>query len=79
MKGVAAKDHVHELAVTNDIDQAGRFQLLDMMGERRGTYIVRILQLAAGEGGVASANLFENLIAARLGQRAGDPRKLPIR
>jgi hypothetical protein len=38
-----------------------------------------VMQLATRKGVVASADLFENLITAWFGQRAGDPRKLPIR
>jgi len=38
-----------------------------------------VMQLATRKGVVAGADLFENLITAWFGQRAGDPRKLPIR
>jgi len=75
----AAEAHVHELAFADDLHQPGRFQLLDVMGERRGAHGVGLLQLTAWDRAVAGANLFENLIAAGLGQSAGDPRKLPIR
>jgi hypothetical protein len=36
------------------------------------------LQLAAGQRAVTGADLLENLVAARFGERAGDPRKLPV-
>src|SRR5437773_7991576 len=49
------------------------------MGDRRGAHVVGSLQLAARKRAVAGADLLENLVAARFGQRAGDPRKLPVR
>src|SRR5438309_4892454 len=76
---VAAQADVHELARADDLHQAGRFQLLDVMRDRRGAHIVGSVQLAAGERAVAGADLLEDLIAPWFGQRASDPRKLPIR
>ena len=76
---VAAQAYIHELARARDFHQAGRFQLLDVMRDRRGAHVVGSLQFGARKRAIAGADLLENLVAARFGQRAGDPRKLPIR
>ena len=77
-QNVALKDEIHELALANDLDQAGRLQLFDVMREGRGTHVMGLRQDVAGHWIVTGPDLLENLIASRLGQGAGDPRKLPI-
>lgn len=76
---VALEDEVHELAFANDMDQAGRLQLFDVMREGRGAYVVGLVQDAAGTRVVGGPDLLEDLIASRFGQGAGDPRNLPVR
>src|SRR4029077_16250948 len=69
---VATKAYVHELAFANDVDQAGRFQLLDVMRKGRGAHLMGPVQDAAGGRVGASADLLEDPIASRFGQGPGD-------
>src|SRR2546425_12739188 len=75
---VAAEAYVHELALADDLHQPGRFQLLDVMGNRRRAHVVGSLQLAAGKRAVAGADLLEDLVAAGVGPRPGASPKLAI-
>jgi len=76
---IAAQGQIHELAVAGDLEQAGCFQLLDVMRESGGAHIVGFLHAAAGTWLGAGADLLEDLIAAWLGERVRDPGELPIR
>jgi len=78
-QSIALQEKVHELALANDLDEAGRLQLLDMMGEGGGAYGVGLVQDAARQGIVRGSDLLEDLVASRFGQGAGDARELPIR
>src|SRR5258708_13437994 len=77
-KDVALQDEIGELALADDLDQTGCFQLFYVMGECRGAYTVEFVQLSARRSSAARADFFEDLDASRLSQSAGDPRKLAI-
>ena len=77
-ENVSLQDKVGELAFTDNLDQAGRFQLLYMMGDSCRAYRVRFVQLGAGCRPSAGSDLFQDLIPPRLGQGAGNPCKLPV-
>jgi len=67
-----------KLALAYNFDQSCRLQLFHVVGQSGGAYLMRFLELGAGRGLIAGADLFEYLIAARLGQRAGNAGKLPV-
>ena len=75
---VALEDQVGALALADDLDQAGRLQLLDVMGDRRRAHAVRLVQDAAGHRARVGPDLHKEPITARFGQCTGDPRKLLV-
>ena len=61
---IAVERHAHALADARHIDEAGAFQLLEMVRERCGADFVRMVQGAAGQRRVGAADLLEDLVAA---------------
>src|ERR1700730_14461453 len=74
----AFQDEVCELAIAEDLDQAGGLELLDVMGQGRGTNALALVQRAAGRWSVMLHDLLEERSAARLGERAGNARELAL-
>src|SRR5260370_2104821 len=74
----ALEDEAGELAFAQDLDQAGGFELLDVMGERRGADAVALVQHAARRRGVVRADLLEDPNATRLGERPRNARQLAL-
>src|SRR5207302_906533 len=74
----ALQHKVCELAFAQDLDQAGGFELLDVMGEGRGADPLALVQGAARCRGGVLADLLEDLNAPRLGERAGNARELAL-
>src|SRR5258708_28704102 len=75
---VALHNEIGESALALDLYQASSLQLLYVMGKCRGADAVVFLQIRAGSGIATCADFLQDLIASRLSQSAGDPRKLPI-
>lgn len=75
---IALEDEVYKFAFPNDLDQTGRFKLFNVMRQGRGAHIMSFVQDAAGRRLGTGADLLEDLITARLGQSAGNLRKLPV-
>jgi len=75
---MALEDKVRELAVANDLDQAGRFQLFNVMRQSRITYGVDLVQPRASHRMVQSPDVFEDLDAPRFSKYAPDSRELPV-
>src|ERR1700730_11393022 len=74
----ALQDKVCEIAFAEDLDQAGGLEFLDVMGQGRGANVLALVQGAAWRRGVVLADLFEDLNATRLGERAGNARELAL-
>jgi hypothetical protein len=68
-----------EFPFTNNLDQAGRLQLFNVMGEGRGAYTVNLMQFGAGRRVAACPDLLENLVSSWFSQGPGYTRKLPVR
>jgi len=79
LEHIALKNQVGEFAFANDFNQAGCFQFLDVMGESGGAYGMEFVEPAAGGGVLICADLFEDLIAPRLGQGPGNLCEVAIR
>ena len=76
-QNVALQDEVGELTFADDLEEARRLQLLDMMGERsRGDAVFLVQRHAGGRLGLGSEFL-QNSHAARFGERTGDQFELP--
>lgn len=71
------QDEIREFTLADDANQAGCLQLLYVMGDSRRAHLVHSVQPGAGCWSGAGANRLEDLIPSRLGQGAGDARKLP--
>lgn len=78
LQNVTAKRVVDELAFALRVDQASVFQLLHVVRERCRTDGKTASDIATGTRGIVSADLLENLVAAWIGQRAGDEGKLAV-
>ena len=78
LQNVAAQCVVDEFAFALSVDQASVFKLFHVMRERCGADRETVSDIAAGTGGIASADLLEDLVAARICQRAGNESKLAI-
>src|SRR5215212_6930172 len=64
---VALEHEIGELAVADDVDQARRLKLLEMVGEGGGADLLALVQRSAGHRpGLACADRFEHLVAPRL-------------
>ena len=63
---------IHELTVLFRANEAGGFELFHVMGEGRGADVDVLAEVAAGGGAGLGAKLFEDLIAARVGEGPGD-------
>jgi hypothetical protein len=67
------------LAFTNDINQACRPQLFNVMRESRGAHAVGLTQLDVGHGLSGRGDFSEHLNASRLGQNPTKTRHLSVR
>ena len=64
---------VHELAVPFRADEAGRLKLLHVMRQSSGADGDAVSDGAAGRGRfLAAGDVLQDLVAARVGERAGD-------
>ena len=70
LPGGAAKSGIHKLASAGSLDEAGRFELFQMMGERSGADRKCGAQVGASRAGLCS-DVLEDLESARIGE---DPR-----
>ena len=70
---VSLKNETHEFTLADDLDEAGRFELFDVVRKSRRTDLVIFRKFAAGFCLLAaSANRLENLETPGLRQRLGD-------
>jgi len=74
---VPLQDEIREFTLADNPNQTGRLQLLYVVGDSRRAHLVHAVQPGAGGWSGTSANRLEDLIPSRLGQCAGDARKLP--
>jgi hypothetical protein len=77
-ENIAAEDKVSEFSFTDDLDQARRLQLLDVMRKSGSAYAMHLMDRAAGGRFVRGPELLKYLITARLGEGARDLRKLSV-
>ena len=74
----AVDAHAHALAGARNVDQPRGLELFQVMRQRRGTHLMRIEEGGAGECILGRPDLLEDLIAARLGERARNVRELLV-
>src|SRR6185312_1453472 len=74
----ALEGEIHELAGAAALDEAGLLELLQMMREGGGADLVRPVQRRARQHPVGLADLLQDLVAPRLGQRPGDGGELTV-
>src|SRR6266481_7478718 len=77
-EGIALQNEIGELALPNNLDQPGGLQFFKVVRECGSAYAVELMKFRARHVRLTRANLFQHLIASRLGQRTRDTRKLPI-
>jgi hypothetical protein len=76
LKDFAAQGIVDELSFPLSVDQTGVFQLFHVVRERCGTNRETASDIAAGTRSITPSDLLKNLVAARIGKRAGDESEL---
>lgn len=74
----ALKHKACEFAFAHDLNQARGFEFLEVMRDCCRADLVGLVQVAARHRAVAGTDGLQHFIAARLGQRASDPRELPV-
>jgi hypothetical protein len=74
---IALKGEAGKFAFALDGDEAGGFELVEMMGERGGGDGHGFSHIATGSTALAGAKAFEDLEAARIGERFEDGEALP--
>ena len=75
---VALEDEVGELALALNADEAGVFQFLHVMGEGGWADGLGFAEAGAGRGALPTADLSEDFVAARSGERPGDEGELAV-
>jgi hypothetical protein len=75
---LAMRGDVHEFPVAHRLDETSRLQLLDAVLKGGGGDAVNAVQGAARHGLRLRADLFQQLVPSRLGQRASDVRELGV-
>lgn len=73
------KDEIGELALTNDLNQASGFELLEMVREGRSADGLKLVKFGASRWMRGRADLFKNLNAPWLSEDACDASKLTVR
>lgn len=73
VQNIALQHQVREFAVADDRNQPGRFQLFEVVRERGGGYGLALADIRTGNAFIFGTNLFQNLMAARIGQRFRNP------
>src|ERR1051325_2782765 len=76
---LATQHQVGELPLAGDGDKPGRLQFLKVMRQRGCRYRLAFAKIGAGERASLFADLFENLVTPRIGQRFCDAPKLLFR
>src|SRR2546425_141427 len=75
---IALQDQVSELSLSDDGDEPGRLQFLDVMRKSGGAYRLAPAHIGARHAAVSRANLPENLVAAWISQGLGDQMHLVL-
>ena len=73
---IAPEDQPCEFARSHDFDQSGGFQLLQMMRKRRRRYGLALPYLRAGHARPVRAQLFQDVVPARIRERLRDQANL---
>ena len=77
-QNVALQNQARELPLAHHLDQTSLFEFLNMVRDGSGTDLLHFFQFAALHGVRLPADLLQDVIAARFGERAGDFGKLRI-
>ena len=72
LQHLTLQHQIDVLALALDLNQAGRFELFEMVRHRRRAHIVTLLERGARAGAIRAADLLKQPNTARLGQRARD-------
>lgn len=76
---IALQGQAGKFALAADGDQAGSLQLLHVVGQSGGADGLTFANLSAGGAVSFGADLLQNLMASRIGQRLRDPVYLLLR
>ncbi len=75
---LAAKRQLRELSLASDVDQAGRFELSNMMGDRCSTDVTGLFEAATRERQFGFRNLGQDREPTRIGERPRDRNELTV-
>jgi len=72
LQHLALQHQIHVLAVALHYDQAGGFELFEMVRYRRRAHVVTLLERAAWARAIRAADLLKQSNSARFGERTRD-------
>ena len=78
LQHLTLQHQIHVLAVALDLNQAGRFELFDVVRHRRRAHVVILLKRAARARAIRAADLLKQPNAAWLGECARDACELTL-
>jgi hypothetical protein len=78
LQNVTLQQKVCEFALSNDVDKPRCLQLFHVMGKSGCGYGLAFAYVGAGNTPSHCANLFQDLMAARIGQSLRDQPYLPL-